>query len=257
MDNISSVWIGLSSYISIAYSLTIEWADETKESIIEQWPTLIPLQGGQTTNKIKIKTNKRIRIAELILFGWKKGEMIDYVVILFFLFVFNVLDENQCKLQQQEFKSAECFYPWNNASSSIDQSVATYSYCSGEWKGELNKPANITKISLIYLKRHHDNIPKVSVRMKGQQQSQICTNEKGKTANSFHFDCHGNRSDTVEINVRGWLFDVKAYCEFKFFLFSFIKLIIIKISFKFLSFTFYNINISYRCYPQLLTTNSN
>ena len=72
--------------------------------------------------------------------------------------------------------------------------------------------------------------------MKDQQESQIWTNEKEKTANFYQFNCHGHRSDTVEIEMQGYLFDVKAYCEFKFFLFSFIKLIIIKKSFKFLSF---------------------
>ena len=72
--------------------------------------------------------------------------------------------------------------------------------------------------------------------MKDQQPSHNCTNEKEKTTNFFQFNCHGHRSDTVEIELKGELFDVKAYCEFNFFLLSFIKLIIIKISFKFLSF---------------------
>ena len=135
---------------------------------------------------------------------------------LFFLFVFNVLDDNQLELQQQQFESAEC--GWSNMSSSIDQSVATYSNCKyAKWTGELKKTVKITKISFICLK-HHNNIPKVSVRMKGQQKSQICTNEKEKTANFFKFNCHGHRSDTVEIDLDGELFDVKAYCEFKVFL---------------------------------------
>ena len=115
--------------------------------------------------------------------------------------------------------------------------VVTYSWCDGKWIGELNTAATITKISLIYLKVNPENFPKVSVRMKDQQKSQNCTNEKEKTANFYEFNCHGHRSYTVEIEVHtGWLFDVKAYCEFKFFLLSFIKLIIIKISFKFLPF---------------------
>ena len=42
--------------------------------------------------------------------------------------------------------------------------------------------------------------------------------KQGKnTTNFYQFDCLGHRSDTVEIELGGYLFDVKAYCEFKFF----------------------------------------
>ena len=87
----------------------------------------------------------------------------------------------------------------------------------------------------------HRHIPKDSLRIKGQQKSQNCTKGKEKTKNFYQFNCHGHRSDTVEIGLQGYLFDGKAYCDFKFFLLSFIKLIIIKISFIFVqSTTTYN-----------------
>ena len=98
-------------WIDISYNkptLTIEWASETTQSTIKQFEKLISLQGGQTTNTIKIKSNKEIYIRELILFGWGRSEMIDFVITLFFLFVFNVLNDNLLDRQQQQFKLAEC-----------------------------------------------------------------------------------------------------------------------------------------------------
>ena len=85
-ENVSSLWL-----LSFKYkpTLTIEWANATTQSTLNYRRTLIPLQGGQTTSKIKIKSNKRFEIGELILFGWRRSEMIDFVVILFF-FLFSM-----------------------------------------------------------------------------------------------------------------------------------------------------------------------
>ena len=118
-ENVSSVWIK-KSIDWVEYTLTIEWSNQmTQSTIKEKLSYLIKLQGGQTTSTIKIKSNKKIAIRELILFGWRRSEMIDFVVTLFFLFVFNVLDDNQLEPHQQKFKSAKC--DEFNVSSSIDQ----------------------------------------------------------------------------------------------------------------------------------------
>ena len=130
--------------------------------------------------------------------------------VVFFIFVFNVLDDNQLDRQQQKFKLADRDGLWH-ASRSIDQFVATSSSCCSKWTRQFITAANITKISFIYMKRHNQSIPKVSVRMKDQQESQIWTNEKEKTANFYQFNCHRYQSDTVEIVLLGLLFDCLLY----------------------------------------------
>ena len=109
----------------------------------------------------------------------------------------------------KEFKSARCGI-WDD-SDSIDQSVTTNSWCDEKWTGHLKPPANITEISLTYLKWNKENIPKVSVGMKGKQ-FQSCESVKQTTSNFYRFNCVGHPIDTVEIELDGYLFDVKAFC---------------------------------------------
>ena len=88
-QNISAFWI--SSSFGNLPTLTMKWADnQTTESTLFQTNNLIKLNSRKTTNSILIKSNKKIGIQEMIFFGWRRSEMIDFVVILFFLVLFNM-----------------------------------------------------------------------------------------------------------------------------------------------------------------------
>ena len=131
-----------------------------------------------------------------------------------FLFVFNILDENQLDRQLQ-FVSAKCNYHhrfrYYNASRTVDQSDATYSRCPDNWKGESKKAKKINKINVIRLLEHGQYF-NVSVGIRGNKLTE-CVKEKQTEPPLYTFDCYGQVSNYVEIeNVEGLHFDVKVFC---------------------------------------------
>ena len=83
MQKISALWIySFKLSYGIQPTLTIKWADnQTTESTVSiHGNNLIKLNSRKTTNSILIKSNKKIEINELILFGWRRSDR--YLILL-------------------------------------------------------------------------------------------------------------------------------------------------------------------------------
>ena len=105
---------------------------------------------------------------------------------------------------------------------SMDHSVTTHSFCRGNWTGQLKKAVKMNKVSLLYVKQYDHNI---SVEIKVGEHYSSCRKENKRAGGSQHvFDCYGQITDKVQIEMMGKVFDVKFNCKFTTFLLFFVNL---------------------------------